>query len=51
MSPPFACLSEGGVAGFCGDGPRSPDEKRVGVFSLFSVMLMDTPGFGRAAVL
>ena len=27
------------------------DEKRLGVFSLFSVMLMDTPGFGRAAVL
>ena len=26
-------------------------EKRLGVFSLFSVMLMDTPGFGRAAVL
>ena len=27
------------------------DEKRLGVFSLFSVMLMDTLGFGRAAVL
>ena len=27
------------------------DEKRLGVFSLFSVMLVDTPGFGRAAVL
>ena len=27
------------------------DEKRVVVFSLFSVMLMDTPGFGVAAVL
>ena len=27
MSPPFACLSEGGVAGFCGDGPRSPGRK------------------------
>jgi hypothetical protein len=26
-------------------------EKRLGVFSLFSVMLMDTQGFGRAAVL
>ena len=26
-------------------------EKRLGVFSLFSVMLMDTLGFGRAAVL
>ena len=26
-------------------------EKRLGVFSLFLVMLMDTPGFGRAAVL
>ena len=27
------------------------DEKRLGVFSLFSVMLMDTFGVGRAAVL
>ena len=27
------------------------DEKRVGVFSLFSVMLMDTLGVARAAVL
>ena len=27
------------------------DEKRLGVFSLFSVMLMDTLGVGRAAVL
>ena len=27
------------------------DEKRLGVFSLFSVMLIDTLGVGRAAVL
>ena len=27
------------------------DEKRLGVFSLFLVVLVDTPGFGRAAVL
>ena len=27
------------------------DEKRLGVFSLFSVVLMDTLGVGRAAVL
>ena len=27
------------------------DEKRLGVFSLFSVMLMDTTGFGRAGLL
>ena len=27
------------------------DEKRLGVFSLFSVMLMDTFGVGRAAAL
>ena len=41
---------EGGVAGFV-LGLGVLDEKRLGVFSLFSVMLMDTPGFGRAAVL
>ena len=35
MSPPFACLSEGGVAGFCGDGSRSPGWKRFRQ-SLFS---------------
>ena len=50
MSPPFACLLEGGVAGFV-LGLGVLGEKRLGVFSLFSVMLMDTPGFGRAAVL
>ena len=27
------------------------DEKRLGVFSLFSVMLMGTPGIGRAGFL
>lgn len=41
---------EGGVAGFV-LGLGVLGEKRLGVFSLFSVMLMDTPGFGRAAVL
>ena len=41
---------EGGVAGFV-LGLGVLGEKRLGVFSLFSVMLMDTLGFGRAAVL
>ena len=42
---------EGGVLVFVLMGLGVLDEKRLGVFSLFSVMLMDTPGFGRAAVL
>ena len=42
---------EGGVAGFYGDGSRSPGRKEVLIVSLFLVVLMDTPGFGRAAVL
>ena len=41
---------EGGVAGFV-LGLGVLGEKRLGVFSLFSVMLMDTLGVGRAAVL
>ena len=41
---------EGGVAGFV-LGLGVLGEKRLGVFSLFSVMLMDTFGVGRAAVL
>ena len=41
---------EGGVAGFVW-GLGVLGEKRLGVFSLFLVMLMDTLGVGRAAVL
>ena len=41
---------EGGVAGFI-LSLGVLGEKRLGVFSLFSVMLMDTLGVGRAAVL
>ena len=41
---------EGGVAGFV-LGLGVLGEKRLGVFSLFSVMLMDTFGVGRAAAL
>ena len=42
---------EGGVAGHRRVGTRRPGWKRLGVFSLFSVMLIDTLGVGRAAVL